>query len=432
MQTIPLPSNQASLNALRAMARERSVLAGLEALHAGAGDIFQIPLPGFRPVVLAGPEANRFVLVQERDNLLWRNEQDPVVRLLHHGVLVEDGDVHDTLRRRLNPALHKRMLEGYASAMVESTDRVMAGWPAAPAPVDMLVEMRRIALLILMQTLFHVDFAADLEKMWAPILKAIHYISPGPWLFWPGVPRPGYGRALAELDAYLFHLIVQRRAAAANHDDMLGMLIEAGMPDALIRDQLLTIIIAGHDTTTALLAWMLQILSTRPTIQARVQEEVDAVVGSARPDFGHVKELRYLEQVMNETLRLYPPIHLGSRVAARALEFQGHRIAEGRRVLYSIYLGHRDPRTWSDPAEFRPERFAPDCASAIPAYAFMPFGGGPRNCIGMAYAQVEVKLVLARILQRLSVISTGRRVRLYMGATLEPRPGVEVTLHTRA
>jgi cytochrome P450 len=212
---------------------------------------------------------------------------------------------------------------------------------------------------------------------------------------------------------------------------LLGLLIAAGMPDALIRDQLLTLIIAGHDTSTALLSWTLYLLSNHPEVQARVQAELDSVLGSAPPSLAQLGQLSYLEQVINETLRLYPPIHLGSRIAAEDLEFQGHHIPTGQRVLYSIYLTQRDPRYWDKPAEFCPERFAPALSRQHLPYTFQPFGGGSRNCIGMAFAQVEVKVVLARILQHFDLRFTGHSVRLRMGATLEPAPGVMVIAQRR-
>jgi cytochrome P450 len=202
------------------------------------------------------------------------------------------------------------------------------------------------------------------------------------------------------------------------------------MPDELIRDQLLTLLIAGHDTSTALLSWALYTLSSRPEIQAKTQAEIDATLGENPPGYARVGQLRYLEQVVNETLRMYPPIHLGSRIAARDLEFQGYRIPAGQRVLYSIYLVQRDPRYWHNPDAFIPERFAPE--QTRQPYTFLPFGGGARNCIGMAFAQVEAKVVLARILQRYDLKITNPRVGLRMGATLEPRHGVQVKLQRRS
>lgn len=424
----PEPQGLTGLHALRAMWQRRTILAALEVFHRELGDIFRITLPGFKPIMLAGPEANRFVLIISRVDLRWRTEGDPVTSLLRRGVLVTDGEEHDALRRRMDPSLHRRMLSGYVEAMWRSADRVTAAW-TDNAPRDMLVEMRRIALLILTKTMFGVDFAPDLRALWPSILKTLAYISPGPWILWRNLPRPGYTRALKRVDDYLYRIIAARRAQPGSADDLLGALIASGLSDGLIRDQLLTMLIAGHDTSTALLAWALYLLGAHPDAMARARAEVDAVLGRRMPAIEHAAQLPYLDRVVKETLRLYPPIHLGTRTAAMDLEFNGYRIPAGARVLYSIYLTHRDPRYWPDPDRFDPERFAPESSKARAPYTYVPFGGGPRICIGFAFAEAEVKIVLARLLQQFKLTFTGHPVHPHMGATLEPRPGV--MMHAR-
>lgn len=430
MKRIPTPNDNAALPALRQLVRERHVLAALEAIHDVLGDVFQLPLPGFNAVMLVGPEANRLVLVEERDRLLWRAESDPVTRLLRHGVLVEDGDAHEALRRALNPALHRRMLDGYVEQMGRGTDQVIDQW-ADRAVHNMLVEMRKVALLILTDTLFCEDFTPSLTPLWHSIIRNIEYISPGLWLLWPGVPRPGYHHALRQMDDYLYTLIAARRANLGEPTDMLGGLIASGMRDDLIRDQLLTMLIAGHDTSTALLAWALYLLATHPEAQARAHAEIDALLGRRAPTIIDVGQLTYLDQVIKETLRLYPPIHLGQRIAATDIEFQDYSIPAGTRVLYSIYLSHRHKAYWPEPQRFDPERFAPDVVRQRPPYVYLPFGGGARNCIGLAFAQVEAKVVLTRILQKYELRFAGGHVRPRMGATLEPQPGVRVEVRRR-
>lgn len=430
MKRIPAPNDNGALPALRQLVRERHVLAALEAIHDVLGDIFRLPLPGFDAVMLVGPEANRLVLVEERANLLWRAEADPVTRLLRHGLLVEDGDAHDTLRRALNPALHRKMIEGYVEQMWHKTDQVIDQWRDRTIH-DMLVEMRKVALLILTDTLFREDFTPHLTPLWHSIIRNIEYISPGLWLIWPGVPRPGYRHALRQMDGYLYALIAARRANLGEPTDLLGGLIASGMSDNLIRDQLLTMLIAGHDTSTALLAWALYLLATHPEAQARAQAEVDALLGTSPPTIASIGQLEYLDQVNKETLRLYPPIHLGSRIAAREITFGDYTIPAGTRLLYSIYLSHRHKAYWPEPHRFDPERFASDAVRARPPYVYLPFGGGARNCLGLAFAQVETKVVLARILQKVEVRFAGGPVRPRMGATLEPQPGVRIEVRRR-
>jgi cytochrome P450 len=420
------PTAQAGRAALKALIDERSLLPALQALHAQMGPIFRLSAPGFRPVVMAGPEANRFLLVEARHLLSWRSESDPVSRLLRNGVLMLDGEEHDEIRRIMTPALHRRKALAAVDTILACTDWVCDRWQEGQT-LDMLVEMRRAALLILMAAFFEEDFRHDMERLWPHILKLLKYISPGLWLVWKRAPRVGYERSIRSVDDYLHGLIAGRRARPSEGDDLLSVLLKsdlsgAPLDDELIRDQMLTMLIAGHDTSTALLAWALYLLGLHPEVMGQARSEVDQVLGGEPPAAGHLDDLVYLEQVISEALRLYPPIHVGNRVALEDLDYAGFTIPAGERVMASIYATHRDPACWSDPGRFDPERFAPG-SKRIP-YSYLPFGGGPRNCIGAAFARVEAKVVLARLLQRFDFTLLEKNVRMYMGATLEPRPGV--------
>ncbi|KAA3646146.1 MAG: cytochrome P450 [Chloroflexi bacterium] len=424
----PIPTGPAGLSALRALLEERNLMAALSALHKQMGNIFQITLPGFNPVVMVGPEANRFVLVSGRENFLWRNETDPVTALLQRGVLVVDGAEHSEMRHTMNPSLHKQAVASYVEAMVAATDQVLDKWPAEDER-DMLVEMRKVALLVLMQTMFHVDFENDLHRMWKPLMKNLKFISPGLWLIWGGMPRPGYQRARQQMDQYLHEMITTRRSQGGANNDLLGLLVESYEDDELVRDQLLTMLIAGHDTSTSLLTWVLNLIGQHPLVYERMRAEVDQILGVKAPNLENIGKLDYLDQVVKETLRLYPPIHLGARVAAQDIDFQGHRIQAGARVIYSIYLTQRMEAYWDQPDSFNPDRF--EAGKKQVPYTYLPFGGGPRNCIGFAFTQIEAKVVLARILQRFDLHRPNQKVHLHMGATLEPRPGVKMQIQAR-
>jgi cytochrome P450 len=423
MATVPLPHSIVAWRAFRALAQQRHVLAALETLHAELGDVFQIPLPGFRVTMLAGPEANRFLLMTDRSRFLWRAESDPVTCLLRHGVLVEDGEAHDELRGSITPSLHRARIEGYMETMWRCVDQVTKDW-GDETPRDQFVEMRKIALLTLTRTLFDEDIYPYLKTIWQPILDTIRYISPGPWLVWRDIPQPRSHRAIERMDSYLRQLIVARRAYLGDPADLLGELVASGMSDELIRDQLLTLLIAGHDTSTALLAWALYLLTTHADVHARARDEVDRVLGVRPPTYQDISQLSYLDSVIKETLRLYPPIHLGSRIAATDIQFHEYVFPTGTRVMYSIYLTHRHPAHWPDPQRFDPERFTPEQRKRQTPYSFVPFGGGPRNCLGAVFAQVEAKVILARLLQTFDARYVGGAVRPRMAATLEPHPGV--------
>jgi cytochrome P450 len=408
------------LAVLRAFMRERTPLAALQVMARRVGDFFQIPLPGFHPFVVSGPEANRKVLVTQREKLLWRNP-DPVTDLLRRGVLVTDGEEHDRYRKLMEPAMHPSQLSGYAQMMDGQIDRVSATWQNGEL-IDMLVECRKIALLIIMQALFSVDIWGDLARLWTPILKAIEYISPGAWILWRKIPRPWYKKHLRVLDEYLFRIISDRRiriesniSHSGNHPpaDLLGHLVEAGLEDDLIRDQMLTMLIAGHDTSTALLAWTFVLLGQHPPIHTRL---VDQLGDEDRPAL--------LDQVIKEALRLYPPIHIGNRIVTEPFDFgKGNLVPSGERLFYSIYLTHRDPEIWEQADEFRPERF--EHSRKTPPFSYVPFGGGPRACIGAAFGQAEARRIIARLLQSFTFVPENLdEIHAHMGATLEPRPGV--------
>ncbi|MBK8048148.1 MAG: cytochrome P450 [Anaerolineales bacterium] len=438
---LPVANRNDGLSILKGLWKERSLLAALTLMNRYVGRAFRITLPVFQPAVFVGPESNRQILVTDRHQFSWRSASDPVVRLLRQGILVVDDAQQDTLRAIMDPPLQRKNFTPHIDEMQHYADVALDRWQDGETR-DMLVEMRRAALLILMGVSYRVDFAPDMDALWNPILELLEYISPGLWILWADMPRPKYRNAIAAMDGYLYRIIRERRAAlesgahVATPGDLLSQLILApDMNDDLIRDQLLTMLIAGHDTSTALLAWVLYLLGMHPEEMVAVREEIDAVM----PDPGQpvqleaIGALHRLDLVIKEALRLYPPIHVGNRVAKTDLDICGYRVPEGTRVMYSIYLAHRDKEYWSDPEQFCPERFAHGQEDKRPPLTYVPFGGGPRNCIGAAFAQVESKIVLVRILQRFELeLLNGAEIHPHMGATLEPRPGVQMRIRRRA
>ncbi len=423
---MPAPDRETGRQALQELLRTRSLLGPLTVLYRRLGRVFRIPLPTFHPYVVGGPEANRRVLVSERDKLHWRNP-DPVTDLLRRGLLITDGEEHDHYRSLMESQLHPSVLPQYTQIIVAETDRVASLWQDGQV-VDMLVEARKIALLIILRTLFGTDAWNDLPRIWAPILQAIDYISPGPWILWRRIPRPSFRKPLKELDDYLHGIIRARRAGRAQRD-LLQHLIDAGLGDDRIRDQMLTMLIAGHDTSTALLAWTFYLLGSHPETYERLVREVRTALGAERPGASSGWQPPLLDHVIKESLRLYPPIHIGNRMVVEDVDFDGERLPAGERLFYSIYLTHRDPAYWENAEEFRPERFAH--RRKAPPFAYVPFGGGPRACIGAAFGQAEARLVLARLLQCYEFEFVGPKVRAHMGATLEPRPGVRMRVTRR-
>lgn len=400
--------------------KEKSPLGPLKILARHMGYFFQIPLPMFKPYVVFGAEANKKVLVTERDKVLWRNT-DPVTDLLGQGVLIVDGEEHDHYRKLMEPSLHASRLVGYTNLMLHHADKVSAQWRDGEI-VDMLIESRKIALLIIMQTLFNKDVWDDLEKIWKPVLKSIQYISPGAWILWRNIPRFGFRKPLKELDEYLFEIINERRKRKEERfNDLLQHLIDAGLTDKIIRDQMLTMLIAGHDTSTALLAWTFALLGQHPEIHQQVVNEIDKT--------NDLERVTLLDNVIKESLRLYPPIHIGNRRIASEMNFDGNKIPKNERLFYSIYLTHRDESVWENAESFCPERFSNGKKPA--GLSYVPFGGGPRVCIGATFGQMETRIVIASLLKQFKFEFTNHKIHPHMGATLEPRPGVRMKVTRR-
>jgi cytochrome P450 len=402
---------------LKKLLSARSLLTGLEAVHARLGPVFQIRLPGFQPTFVVGPEFNRQLFVQDADKFQLRNESDPVCRLLGDGLLVVDGEAHRQARRLIEPYLQRSAID--APEMAALTAEFCAVWQPGDR-LNIHVEMRKLTLVILVKTLFSIDLRGQFDLLWEPILAAIQYISPGAWLLWPEIPRRGK-RELAALDAVIFHWIADRRACQDRPDDLLTQLIEAEfMDDQRVRDHVLTLMIAGHDTSTALLTWTLALLADHPEHQQAVRSELLSLTTAQRSDPAELARLPRLNAVIKESLRLYPPIHVGNRLTVTDVQIGDYQIPAGSRVMASIYLSQRQPEHWERPDSFCPARFdRQQHASPVP-FSYIPFGAGPRSCIGATFAQIEARVVLAQLLTQFALEPHEVEFKIEMGATLYP------------
>ena len=423
--TVSQLSVRAGLSALKAMRRGfGGILPVLEMVRAELGDVFQLTLPNFNPVVVASPAAIKDITVTQRDAFRWQPSTDPVGKLLRRGVLVTDGKLHHHLRSVMEPSNQRGHFLPKTDAIRTATDQIIDTWRAGQT-IPLLDEMRKIALLVFEQMYFSHNLLPELDSIWQPMLDALEYISPGMWVIRPNtVPNPP--KSIAVLNNHLLGLIAKRRGSTAPVDDMLTHLVQALDDDELVRDQLLTMLIAGHDTSTAQLAWTLHLLGKHPDWLAQVQHNVRDTLGDSPPTAKNTQGLIPLQQTIKESLRLFPPIHAGNRFAVRDVEIDGYSISAGTRVMVSIFLAHRHPDYWENPAEFHPQRWQKEFRPA--AFSYIPFGAGPRNCIGGDFAQHEISVVLSRILQRTTLSQRNSDIRMHMGATLEPRPNPRIKI----
>jgi len=365
-------------------------------------------------------------------------------RLLGEGLLTSEGEFHRRQRRLAQPAFHRRRVNSYARVMVEYAEAASARWRDGQE-LDISDEMMRLTLAVVGKTLFDADVESDADEVGSALTEVMNLFGylmlPFSELLekLPLPPRRRFLRARARLDAVIYRIIEERRRSGVDRGDLLSTLLHAvdeegdrtGMTDEQLRDEVMTIFLAGHETT---LTWAWFLLAQNPEAEARLHEELDAVLAAGRPpEPEDVPALRYTEMVVAETMRLYPPAWALGRLALEDYEVRGYLIPRGALVLVSQYVIHRDPRFFPDPERFDPARWTPEAKSARPQFAYFPFGGGPRRCVGEGFAWTEAVLILAALARRWRPrLLPGRRVETQPRITLRPgEGGVPVRLERR-
>jgi cytochrome P450 len=409
------------------------------------GPIFSLRLLHSRVVFMLGPEANHFVTVGHPENFHWRESSfGDLIPLLGDGLLTVDEDYHDRARAIMMPAFHREQVAAATEAMTVEADAAIDALPRDEV-VDVYEWMRTLAMRIAMRALLGLDpdeagkGAAAAEHF----ERALGYygIDFGLRLLrGPGTPWRRLVSSRAVLDEIVFGEIARRRAAPdPGWRDILSLLVAARgaggeeFSDREIRDQVMTLMFAGHDTSTSTLTFMLHELARHPEVMRRLHQEQDQVLGGESPTALQLeKEMPYLDAVLDEVLRLYPPAWIGPRRAIREFEFGGHTVPRGAYVNYCSWASHRLPEVFPQPDAFIPERFTRERKAALPRGAYVPFGGGSRICIGKRFGQTEVKLVATKLLQRLRVDALpGRAMTIRQMPTLSPRGGLRMRVRPR-
>jgi cytochrome P450 len=392
--------------------------------------------------LLVEPELVRAVLQNSR-SFAKGNALQQAKRVLGEGLLTSEGELHLRQRRLIQPIFHQKRVAGYAETMVSRTERMLERWQPGAA-VDVHAEMTRLTLAVVGDTLFGADVEGEAEEIGAALTESLAAVNRlvfpfvGPAMERLPLPsRRRFRHSIARLDATIERLIDERRGRPGGAD-LLSMLLEARgedgapMPDRQVRDEAMTLFLAGHETTANLLTWAWYLLSQHPEAEARLQAEVDAVVGSERPRFEHVSELEFVRRVVDEALRLYPPAWVIGRRALEDVDLGTVQVPAGAIVVLSPFVTHRDARWFPEPLRFDPDRWLPASRERIPAYAFFPFGGGKRICIGESFARVEATLVLATVARRWSLrLEPGHPVELLPRVTLRPKHGMRMVLARR-
>jgi cytochrome P450 len=406
------------------------------------GDVTRLRFAHRRVYLLNHPDLIEDVLVTQSRNFIkhFALRLNPLV--LGQGLLTSEGDFWLRQRRLIQPVFVRSRIASYGPIMVAAARHVSDSWRAGERR-DIMVEMMRLTLEIAAKTLFQADVADEAQDVVAALqilqdsfLRRFSSLVPMPiWLPTPGNFR--LRRAVRRLDDIIYRFIRYRREHPGDHGDLLSLLLaardeEGRMTDRQVRDEAMTLFLAGHETTALALSWAWYLLGQHPEVEAKLAAEVESVVGSRDPTVDDCPRLKYAEMIALEAMRLYPPAYVVGREALADCVVGGFHVPRGTTLLMSQWVMQRDPRYFADPAAFRPERWSDDAARSLPKFAYFPFGGGPRLCIGNTFAMLEMVLALAAIAQRYHFrIPPGTHVNPVPTFTLRPAGGVPAEIVPR-
>jgi cytochrome P450 len=390
------------------------------------------------------PEYAHAVLVEQADSFQKLPSFVFLKPLLGNGLLTSEGEFWRRQRKLAAPAFQHRRIAGYATVMAEYAEQCQGRWRDGET-IDVAHEMMRLTLSVVGKTLFDADVLSEADEIGESITVALDYANrqtssllPTP-MSWPTPGNMRNRRAIDRLNKTIQRLITERRASGDDKGDLLSMLLQArdegdgsAMNDTQVRDEAMTIFLAGHETTANALAWTWYLLTQHPAIYQRLCDEVDQVLGGRTPTFSDLPNLPYALQVFKEAIRLYPPAHVFGRYAICDVTVCDYRMPANSWVIISPYAMHRRADIFPDPERFNPDRFLPEAEKRLPRQAYLPFGGGPRICIGNHFALMEGQIMLATIVQRVRMeLVPGQQVVPEPLITLRPQDGIRMRVSRR-
>lgn len=415
-------------------------MTNLQRTYGDAATLYFFKTPA---VLFTRPEAIRYVLIENARNFINRPVFESLRLVLGDGLLSIDGDFHRQQRRMVQPAFHKQRVESYRDTMVACTESMLAEWSHG-SQRDIADEMMRVTMRIVAKALFNIDIASQIEALSQAFFEASEYSrrARAPWRLRVNLPFTRYGkyaRARKFLDDTMAELIAKHRASGEDSGDVISMLLQAqdedgsAMPDQQVRDETLTLLAAGHATTANTLSWAFYLLSNHPEQRNKLLDELRRVLGGQPPTVDDLAKLPYLDMVVKEAMRLYPPAWMQPRYTVDDFEYDGYRIRRGTVIFMCQWVTQRLPDLWPDPDVFKPERFAPETGQKYHPQAYFPFGAGSRICIGMPFANLEARILLATILQRyVPRLAPGFPVVPQPMVTLFPKFGLQMILEPAA
>jgi len=396
--------------------------------------------------MLIDPQHVEYVLQTNSRNFRKGKSYKEFAASTGNGLFVSEGDVWRRQRRLAQPAFHHQRIASFARIMTDSCEAMLERWrPFAEqdAPIEVDAEMLRLTLGIVGKALFSRDLsdAADTMSQSFEVIRKhttdrVMSVIKLPANF-PTAQNRRFRQAIANAEQIVYDLIAERRRGQGNTNDLLSLLMAArdeetgeGLSDKELRDQALTIIGAGYETTTQALAWTWYLLAKHPEVENRLHAEISDVLGGRTPAFEDLPDLKYTLMVFQEAMRLYPPIWMITRSAIKSDEIGGYRVPANSEILLLPYITHRHPKYWEKPEEFSPEHFTPEKVAARPRFAHFPFGAGPRQCIGNNFALMEGQLIIATVAQKYRLrLANERTIEPETSVTLRPRGGVIMELH---
>lgn len=422
----------------------RDLLAFHEHCRDEYGDIVRLKLGSRTVYVLNHPDFIHEVLVANHRNFIkhsffWRH----VRAIFGAGLLTNEGDSWLRQRRLMAPAFHRDRITTYGETMVAFTERMLGNWRTG-AVRNVHHDMMHLTLEIVGKVLFDADVGGDADAIGSAFDAVTDEIAARfrrPVFIPDWIPIPGnvrYRRGVATLDALVYRIIREHRASGAQGGDLLSMLMHARdedgnqMHDRQLRDEAVTLLLAGHETTALALSWTWYLLSQHPEVDAQLHEELRRVLNGRSPTPADMRDLPYTERVIQESMRLYPPAYGFGREALEDCEIGGYDVPAGTTVFMSPWLMHHDPRWFDEPNRFNPDRWSDGLADRLPRHAYLPFGGGPRICIGNTFAMMEAVLLLATIAQRFRLERVSNTpVKPHTTITLRPHGGVPLRVMAR-
>lgn len=442
-RSFPGPKSSFIANTRLMLAFNRDMLGAMGALFREYGPSVALRFGGETTLLTHEPNVMREVLVTQATKFDkdkdYTSEKRGLARFVGQGLLTSNGEFWRQQRKLVAPALHTKRIETYADAMVHYAEEARAGWRDGQQ-IRVADAMMQITLRIVLKTLFSFEGGAEIETVGRAMDTIQHFSASNnmlpPW--WPNWKGRQADQATADLDGIIYPMIAARRASGEDNGDLLSMLLlsttEDGrrMNDKQARDEAVTLFLAGHETTANTLAWTWYLLAQNPQVAARLHAELDEVLAGHTPTLADLKRLPYTEMVIKESMRLYPPAYAYSRVATDEVQIEGRTIPRGSIVGMVPYFAQRSPDYWEDPLRFMPERFSAENADKIERYAYLPFGAGPRVCIGNSFAMMEAQLVLATLAQQFTLeLTPGQTEEPEPLITLVPKHGLPMTLRRR-